>query len=949
MPIPFLRQVAQHYLNPSFTDLKDTVFVFPSRRSLVHFRNEIKAVSGDPSLKVHGTTINDFFYRIHGTRPTERLRLVLELYEVYKSVNPKAESLDEFIFWGRTMIADFDNIDKYLADAKALFVNISDYKAMQDTLSYLTEEQRHAIEQFIAHFRDRNGRITVLPGAGKDIKARFLQVWDLLYPLYEGFKKRLDANGMAYEGMVYRSFAERLCGGADIREIVNGIYGGERRFVFVGLNALNECEKTVLRALRDASMAEFAWDFSSKEIRSRENKASLFLTKNIREFPQAFSIDASPLRRPEVTVVSVPSAIGQAKVAPQFLAEAQGDPEETVIVLPDESLLMPLLSAIPDSYDTVNVTMGYPMKRSAVYSLMKAVAQLQLSAREKDGVTYFHHKAVTDILTSSLVKAILTDEEKTVAEAVRCAAKLHIPQQDLTGGDTLDTIFRPVISDIKGASAEQNHRTEEYLRQVIMHIGTRTGDSGDELVELDFAKRYHEAVSALSAYDLPVLPATHLSTLDRMLFDESVPFDGEPLRGLQVMGALETRALDFRNVAILSANEDVFPHRSADNSFIPPEMRRAFGLPTLEYQDAVWAYYFYRLIQRAEKVWLIYDSRTEGLLSGEESRYIKQLEYAFGFNIRRFTATAPVAAPATAGPIPKTEDDVKTLREKRLSASALQNYLCCPAKFYYHTVKGLRTDDDVAESVDAAMLGTIFHEVMQKLYSGRKSVSQEDIRQLLRDEKTLRGFVHEGIKNQMKVLDVEGRNLVVEEVLLEYVKGTLRHDLSLLGAEGAQAFRIIGLERYLETEINGFKFIGFADRIDSYRDGEVRIVDYKTGHVENDDIVITAKNAESVADKLFGESNTGRPKIALQMYLYGVFAHKNILRQGETVVNSVYSVGKLLTTPLPDMPECPEFTTNVDGRLKALLDEIADTAIPFRRTEDKFTCEHCDFRDICGR
>ena len=949
MPIPFLRQVAQHYLNPSFTDLKDTVFVFPSRRSLVHFRNEIKAVSGDSSLKVHGTTINDFFYRIHGTRPTERLRLVLELYEVYKSVNPKAESLDEFIFWGRTMIADFDNIDKYLADAKALFVNISDYKAMQDTLSYLTEEQRHAIEQFIAHFRDRNGRITVLHGAGKDIKARFLQVWDLLYPLYEGFKKRLDANGMAYEGMVYRSFAERLCGGADIREIVNGIYGGERRFVFVGLNALNECEKTVLRALRDASMAEFAWDFSSKEIRSRENKASLFLTKNIREFPQAFSIDASPLRRPEVTVVSVPSAIGQAKVAPQFLAEAQGEPEETVIVLPDESLLMPLLSAIPDSYDTVNVTMGYPMKRSAVYSLMKAVAQLQLSAREKDGVTYFHHKAVTDILTSSLVKAILTDEEKTVAEAVRCAAKLHIPQQDLTGGDTLDTIFRPVISDIKSASAEQNHRTEEYLRQVIMHIGTRTGDSGDELVELDFAKRYHEAVSALSAYDLPVLPATHLSTLDRMLFDESVPFDGEPLRGLQVMGALETRALDFRNVAILSANEDVFPHRSADNSFIPPEMRRAFGLPTLEYQDAVWAYYFYRLIQRAEKVWLIYDSRTEGLLSGEESRYIKQLQYHFNFEIKRFTAVAPSGAVAEEEFIEKTEQDIEAIRNGHLSASTMQSYLDCPVKFYYKAVKGLKDDDELVESIDAALLGTIFHAVMQHLYENRSVITAEDLQGMLADEEAIRAMIETELCTQARTITVEGRNIVVEEVILEYVKATLKHDLNLLAQSGSNGFRIIGLERYLKSNINGFNFIGFADRIDTYENGKIRIVDYKTGKVEDDDLLINDNNAEAVAEKLFGDTAYGRPKIALQLFLYDHFAKNGVVRQGEKVVNSIYSTAKLLTKPLPDVEECESFSEIVKEKLTEKLDEIKDTSVPWKRTCDKKVCQMCDFRAICGR
>ena len=241
MAIPFLSQLARHYAAPEYSDLNGTLFVFPSRRSLVYFRDAMKNATGDPTTKIHGTTINDFFYRIHGVKPTDRLRLVMELYEVYKQVNPKAEPLDDFIFWGKTMIADFDNIDKYLADARGLFVNVSDFKAIQDTLEYLSEEQRRAIEQFLSHFRDSSGRLTVRPGDGS-MKTRFLQVWDLLYPLYDGFKKRLGEKGLAYEGMVYRSLAEKIKGGSGIKSVKAFLDG---RFILLeplGKSAVLQCD-----------------------------------------------------------------------------------------------------------------------------------------------------------------------------------------------------------------------------------------------------------------------------------------------------------------------------------------------------------------------------------------------------------------------------------------------------------------------------------------------------------------------------------------------------------------------------------------------------------------------------------------------------------------------------------------------------------------------------------
>lgn len=963
----FLTQVAEHY-NRNKEALRKTMFIFPNRRSLLYFKTEIKKLNaGDEDVYAKGCSINDFLQKLYGVETTDRIRLVLALYESYKELNDKPESLDDFIHWGRIMISDFDNIDKYLVDAKKIFVNVKEFRDIQDTYQYLTDAQREAIEHFLDHFKDSNGRITVEMDEENDtVKSRFLKVWNLLGPLYEKFNERLQAEGMTYEGKVYRSLADKLNAGTPVKSLVGVHFKNVDKFVFVGLNALNECEKTILRALRDEGMAEFVWDFSSKELRNPRNKASFFMRQNIEAFPQAMSLDTEePLRRPTVKVISVPSGVGQTKLAPQIISELGQVAGETAFVLPEESLLLPLLSALPAGCEQINITMGYPMDKSAIYSLLKAEGMLHLTQRVKDGTVYYHYKAVSNILSSCIFKSILTPEDKDVAEKVKSEAKQFIPAEDLDGSEIMKAFFSPIYTT-EGqtllnptiASAQQNHLIESRLRALILIISANICKETDEAnpysihadMEMEFAARYFDILNAISKIDIDVTTGTYLRLLDGLLHGESVPFEGDALQGLQVMGTLETRALDFKNIIILNANEDLFPHRSADNSFIPPELRKGFGMPTIDYQDAVWSYYFYRMIQRAENVWMIYDSRTEGLLSGEESRYIKQLEYHFRFPVQRYTAIAPISPDKRNDSIEKTAGDIDTLRNDRhLSASSLQSYLACPAKFYYQAVKGLKSEDEVAESLDASMIGTIFHKVMETLYSNKKTVTSNDLNDILSDETRIRGLIREGILEHMKTIEVEGRNLIIEEVLLQYVQGAVRHDLSLLRESGSEGFRIIGLERYVRSTIDGFPVIGFIDRIDTYRNGEVRIVDYKTGHVEKDDILINDDNAQAVADKLFGPSNTGRPKIALQLYLYDQFAHEGLLHPGEKVINSIYSTAKLLTTSLPDVEESAAFSDTVKQKLHETLSEIADTSIPWKRTEDKHVCAMCDFRSICGR
>lgn len=940
---PFLKQVARHYFKGG--DIQDTCFVFPNRRSMVFFRKYLSDLvregGGAPLRMPPMYTINDFFCHLYGTQVTDRLRLLTILYSVYCSLYPKAEPLDRFIFWGDVMLGDFDDVDKYLVDARGLFRNISDFKDIKDDYSYLSDNQRSAINSFLSHFRDSDAQDE------NSVKNRFLGIWNILFPLYEAFNKTLRENGMAYEGMVYRDLAARLKAGESVKDMLRKEFPDTCCYVFIGLNALNECERTLLGKMRDAGIAEFVWDYVSRQISADANKSSFFMKRNIQEFPPAFAITAGDV--PEITVVSVPSATSQAKLAPQILAKTDGDPVETAFVLPDESLLLPLLNSIPPEYGSINVTMGYPMKGSAVFTLVDAVGRMQLRTRRREDGWYFYHREVREVFSSSLFSLLLSPEEKQRVSEVKRQAKYYIPVKDLQGGPVMEMVFKPVVQDIKAPSSAQNKDLCRYLSEITGTVGREIAGRGEMLLELDFAKRLHSSLNILEETELEVLPQTWLKVLEGILEGISVPFRGEPLKGLQIMGPLETRALDFRNIIVMSANEGMFPRRSVSSSFIPPELRKSFGLPTYEFQDAVWAYYFYRMIQRASRVWLVYDSRTEGLHSGEESRYIKQLEYGFGIPVRRLVAGARLEPVNTEGDIEKTQADVDEIRKGNLSASSLKSYLYCPAKFYYQAVKHLKTSDEVAESLDSGMIGNVFHKVMQELYSVSTMITAADIGSMLADTAKLHSLVRAGVLREMHSVEVSGRNLVTEQIILDYVKETLEYDRKLLLDSHSDGFRIIGLEEFREIALEGFRIVGFIDRMDSYLPGQVRIVDYKTGKVEDDDILITDANAASVADKLFGESNKGRPGIALQLFIYGLLAHSDSALKGQGIVNSIYSTAHLFTGPLKDMPESPEFSRIVRDKLSSLLKEIADVSVPFRRTKETDTCEWCDFKAICGR
>lgn len=947
---PFLKQVADHYYKSA--DIGRRCFVFPNRRSMVFFRKYLtEAVAEDPGsrpfLAPQMYTVNDFFYKLIGRSAVDKVRLLLVLYESYKSLNPSAEPLDEFVFWGDIMLGDFNDVDKYLVDPKQIFANVADFKQLQDTYTYLTDTQRTAIEGFLSHFKSLSDSPGHDSGDGrKDVKGRFLQLWNLLYPIYADYRKRLEERGMAYEGMVYRGLAERLRS-EPVSDVLGTVFSEETSFVFVGLNALNECEKVLLSRMRDASMAEFCWDWSGSMIRDPRNRASFFMSENVREYPQAAQWDKDGVQIPEIHVVKVASSAGQAKRLPDILSKG----EDFAIVLPDENLLIPVLNSIPDDIKDINVTMGLPMRGSRVFSMMSDLSNVQMHAVCRQDKWFFYHKHVWGFFSGDLFRKSADAPTMEKVNAVKKEARYYIPVEDLNGTPLLDAVFRPVLKDPKMVSKEQISAFADYQKDVLGTICKALTDDVGLTLELEYAKEYYKCVNILQGIGLEVLPATYVRLLSQLLGSISVPFRGEPLKGLQIMGPLETRALDFRNIVILSANEGIFPRRNVSSSFVPPELRRGFGLPAYEYQDAVWAYYFYRMISRAENVWMMVDTRTEGLCSGEESRYVKQLEYHFGVPLKKYTVQFDDMKMAQPAVLEKTEADVEKIRSSVLSATVLQNYLSCPAKFYYGTVRELKTEDEVVESLDYGMFGTVYHDAMRAIYSSSEDniVMAACIKDMLAREDDIRLLVKNLIIRELNAVELSGRNLVVADVIVRYVIKTLERDLEQMASSGVASFSILGLELKVEGVIHGQRFKGYIDRLDSFAPCQARVVDYKTGKVLDEDENIDDGNAEAIAGKIFAPDVKNRPKIALQFYIYDMLVSSLPQVQGRTIYNSVYSTSGLFSGPPSVVRMNEKFCNAVTSGLKGVLEEMYDVSVPFRRTEDADVCRYCDFKNICGR
>lgn len=967
MTKPFLRQVAEHYVAKGF---KGRLFVFPNRRSIAFFKKHVgdilKERSLPPVLSPKMLAVNEFFSGMTGRRTADRITLLLKLYDCYSACYQERyheipEPLDDFIFWGDTLLSDFDDIDKYLVEPDQLFQNLVDLREIESDYRFLSPVQAEAMEKLADHFMARK-RKAVAEGK-QDVKGNFLKSWNILHDLYCRFGEALRKDGLAYEGMIYRELADRLKS-EDGKVLLRLIDEGAEHCVIVGLNALSACETQVLKALQKAGLTEFCWDFAGPFFSGKDAPKLKFIKENVTLFKNAFAIEASSVR-PRVHVCSVPSATGQAKLLGHIMKQIPQSERgiETAVVLPDEKLLIPVLDSIPAEVGSINVTMGYSLGTSEWGALMQAVVNLQLHAR---GRRYFYHKQVYDLFSSNILRAVAGEEELRCMADVKKSAKAYIPLEDLQRGDIFVKLFRVAIDDMNKADGEQSAAIVRYLGDVIETVAAALRGEHDD-IHLECAYRYLQCTRKLEGLKLKLMPKNVFRMLDSLVSKVSVPFTGEPLGGLQIMGPLETRALDFKHLVLLNANEGTFPGKAVSNSIVPPELRKAFGLPTYELQDSIWTYYFYRMICRAEDVWMVYDARTEGLNSGEESRFVKQLRYLYPDRCELVDEVAGCGVVASEDEsIEKTLEDIEVIRNATYSASSIHKYLTCPVQFYYYVVKQLYSENEVHEDMDKGMVGTVCHDTLQAIYCCDEAMDPSYIFDKTRKDaicdrvvgkvdtafleywlsadgqKRIRAKVEALVRHQLNSPSIEGRNLVFAEVALHYVNKVLSADLDLLRQKGSLTIK--GLEKTVTGKLAGHNFKGYIDRLDSFDEGMLRVVDYKTGGDSQADL---DPEIPRIVDHVFG----GTRKAAFQFYVYDQLLKQSKDYKGQRIYNAMYPMKELFTTKVETWDSSENLAEEMTSRLQKTFEEMENPEIPFVRKPGGMNsnCQWCDYALLCGK
>ncbi len=968
---PFLYQIAQVYFREFGEQVSDFTFVFPNKRAGRFFLKYLAEIAQKPLFSPQILTISDLFSELSQLQSADRIHQLFVLYDCYKEVSRADESFEDFMFWGEMLLNDFDDVDKSMVDAKQLFRNIQDLRDIDSAFSYLTSAQIAIIRQFWRNF---------LPiSDGDKAKHDFLEIWEVLYSLYTTFKQRLQSTGIGYEGMIFREVAEK----AKKFELS---YEGYKKIVFIGLNGHSSSEEILLEHIKKHGIADFYWDYSSPLVRDESNRASYFIQKNEIKFPSQFELQTeAPSEKIVVEVIGIPSFVGQAKqvhpiltklIAENRVGKAHLAPN-TAIVLANENLLLPTLYSIPQEVEKINVTMGYGLANSSIVTLMNQIFEAQKNFRVVNGQLGVYFRFILPVLTHSYVAKIVGPKADELRRSIMAYKRLVVPLNDLKIHPLLDMIFTP-MTDSQSAS-EILKKILSFLQRALSAKIILNGDENSEEmdeqairsadIECEFIVHYYKAINriedTMNELGVNVSPDTFFRLLKKLIAGVSVSFEGEPLSGLQVMGVLETRAVDFENLIILSMNEGVFPAKRPTNSFIPYHLRSGFGLPTYEHQDSIFAYHFYRMIYRAKRIFMLYDTRTDSRNAGEVSRYFHQLRHLYPqhFDIREQIVVYEVPAlNANEINVKKTPEIVAKLSrflqggDKALSASAINMYLDCPLQFYFTVVEGLGGEDELSEKVESDVFGSIFHTVMEWIYEEFKGkvVTADVLKDILNNQKYLdslleRSFAIHYFKKEDDVRPLYGQILLNAEILKKYAQQTLRYDIK------HTPFTYITSEKRFEKfyplpsgKIAHLK--GFIDRVDEY-DDRTRIIDYKTGK--------GLLSFGSISD-LFNAEMEKRPKAVMQVFFYALIYSQEYPQA--VIMPSVYFVQNIFDTSFSTaveekLPrESPqkvvdfekykiEFKTELDK----CLDEIFDTNVPFSQTKTGKPCDWCDFKTVCKK
>lgn len=1026
MAISFLESIAKGFAD-RYADLSRHIFVFPNRRAGTFFlKNLLKHLGNRSALLPQIATMTDFVEELSEGVVAGRIELLFILYKSYVSLLRRegievVPEFDSFRRWGETALSDFNEVDMQSADADSIFKNVKDIKEI--SANFLTEEQMLVMEEFfgqtfnpetmaVSFWKDFNHT-----GSEDDkLKPRFRMIWQVLSSLYHSMHEQLSKNGLITSGKAYRRVAERLeekgaeCINAD-------------RVVMIGFNALTYTERRIFDALASiktkdtegGSFASFFWDSTGPVISDKTSAAGRYVQYGIRNWPmpawaESYLAESSTTDLPsEIKVISVPSNSLQTKVISEILEdwttkypESDFADAKVAVVLPDEGLLIPMLYSVPESLSDVNITMGYPLRLTSTYTFVSLLRRLQSSRRKtRSGETGYYYKDLNLVLSHPYSQRLFGENSSRVKEWIAEHHKLIVAPQELS---LIDVKFAQLLKPLPDDADEQ--ATASWLENLLATVAETFEDNDKILpkdsVELANINVYRLALTRLldvvDEYGIRMKWSTYLALTDRLLASETVTFEGQPLRGLQIMGLLETRALDFDRVIIPSLNERILPMRRRARTFISDSLRKAYGLPPVNYAESIFAYYFYRMISRAKEVVMLYDGRSsEGTKSGDVSRYVLQLKYLYArerlkIESRSFEMSKSDLKPQAIDKTPHIMNELEAFcnddnNARNLSATALMKYAACQVRFYFEYVLRIKTDETASEYIDSLTQGSVIHEVMQNIYLpvSKQNVYLEHpqvidanlIQSRIDNTRLIDNLIKRAINKlhyrlNSEELDkpLEGASKFVARALKNQVLGILRFDLSQapITLYGVEIKGDIKLRMQNGRNINMHYAI---DRIDSPigcsdSDGTqlMRIVDYKTGALHNE--------SESMAMVFSGDYHG---KNLLQLWLYAnlfdalpvksgksvgrqevnLFKERDILSRRPYVLE-LYDVGSMskMKHAFPKIG-CEIQNNHIKlneeflERLEQMLKELFDISQPFRPTEFLKTCSRCPFKGICLR
>lgn len=970
----FLESVAKDLIQKYGTDLSRTAVVFPNKRASLFLNQCLADEAGKPIWSPAYITISDLFRKHTDLTVADPIKQVCDLHKCFVKCTGIDETLDHFYGWGQLLLSDFDDIDKNMADASKVYANLADIHELDD-LSYLSEEQVAAIRKFFSNFSEEHN---------SELKRRFLALWSKFHDIYLSFNKRLRQQGLAYEGALYRTVATDETVAFDFE-----------RYAFVGFNVLQKVEQTLFDRLRKEGKAVFYWDFDHYYMPKNgqaDNEAGHYIANYLEQFPN--ELDNSDQRiynnfasKKDITFIASTTENAQARYISKWLLD-KGRIEagrKTAIVLCDEGLLKTVIHCLPDEVTQANITTGYPLAQSPIGSFVMSLISLQTNGYVPHS-DRFRLKNVNAVLAHPY-SCYVSDHCTDLLKSLNNPPIYYITRSRLSIDDGTSLLFGTL--DGEDGKCTLTAAIVKWIIKVLKAIadGSKDGMGGDPLFQEALFKTYttmNRIDGLIASGDLNVDVTTMQRLVTQLIQSTSIPFHGEPAVGLQIMGVLETRNIDFDHVLILSCNDGNMPKGINDTSFIPYSIRKAYELTTIDNKVAIYAYYFHRLIQRAGDITITYNNSANDTSTGEMSRFMQQMLVESGHNIaqKRLTSElkAPFHRPKAIEKNSKVVDlllsrfDVerrndKTNGEPLLTPTAINRYMRCQLQFYYNYVTNLKElEDNAEEDMQRRLFGNIFHAAAETIYrqladKEANRVSKQSLQAMLKAKIDIERAVDEAFKEELFKADksstvqpeYNGLQLINREVVITYLRRLLEIDCQLA------PFSIVGLEidvaedmaveagkRIFNTRIGGR-----IDRLDSITDGNghrMRVIDYKTGQAGK----TTITNVEEVF------SPTGLKKHS--DYYLQAFIYSAIVRRSAKLNSAGLAVSPALlfiqnangenydpTLCLAKKPvtDIAVFADEMAGFVKSKVNEMFNPAIPFTPTDDADRCSTCPYYGLC--